>query len=312
MKRTKPILAILVCMAMTLALFPSFTAFAETYSGTCGDSVTWELDTSTGVLTISGTGDMWDYSRPWIDYRDSITSVVIEDGVTRIGGSAFNACEYLTSISIPASITSVGSNAFLFCNALKDVFITDLTAWCNIEFSGNSSSPMYYADNFYIDDVLTTEIVIPNGITEIKDYTFYGFADLVYVTLPDEVTSIGNNAFSNCSSLASISIPDSVTSIGYRAFRNCEALTDVYYNGSEEDWANISIDEDNTYLTDAAIHYNCVAMPTEVTLPAVGAYENAAEATVSVTETGGVTVNLTITDESALSASNVTAYAVSY
>ena len=96
-------------------------------SGTCGDNLTWEL-TADSVLTISGTGTMTNYSSssssraPWYDYRSSIKSVVIEEGVTSIGNYAFNACSGLTSVTIPNSVTSIGSSAFYGCTNLKTVY----------------------------------------------------------------------------------------------------------------------------------------------------------------------------------------------
>lgn len=86
-------------------------------SGTCGESLTWVLDDS-GVLTISGTGAMADYQSgytPWYSYRNQITSLVIEEGVTYIGDNAFNGVG-LVEITIPASVTGIGETVF-GCNS---------------------------------------------------------------------------------------------------------------------------------------------------------------------------------------------------
>ena len=95
----------------------------ETYSGTCGTNVNWHLDTSTGQLTISGSGAITSYSDktyvPWYSHRDSIKNVVIGDGVTSIGNYAFSNCYGLTgSLSIPNSVTTIGSTAFYNCYGL--------------------------------------------------------------------------------------------------------------------------------------------------------------------------------------------------
>ena len=93
---------------------------------------------------------------------------------------------------------------------------------------------------------------------------------LTSVTIPDSVTAIGNSAFSSCSNLTSITIPDSVTSIGRMAFYDCDSLTDVYYAGTQAQWAAITIGEYNECLASATIHYNyfVVTQPTNLTATA--------------------------------------------
>ena len=138
--------------------------------------------------------------------------------------------------------------------------------------------PEYFAFGLDIED-----FVIPNNVTCIRGNAFYRCDNLNSVTIPSSVTSIGDYAFSECSSLAEITIPSGVTSIGgyafYKcinlnsvtipknikniyscAFKDCESLTDVYYEGSEEDWKNIKIGDYGGYRNDellnATIHYN--------------------------------------------------------
>ncbi len=101
-------------------------------------------------------------------------------------------------------------------------------------------------------------VTIPDGVTEILDYTFAGCYELKEVKLSNNLTRIGEMAFSECSSLTSIVLPDSLISIDYGAFFACENLTDVYYAGSEEEWAEIEIGVDNDDLCYATIHYNYV------------------------------------------------------
>ena len=193
------------------------TAHAEvTASGFCGaetnvggvESVTWSLDDS-GVLTISGTGDMADYDydydfdigawqgqkAPWDAYAAVITSVIIESGVTSIGEQAFKGCTKLTSVTIPDRVTSIGEQAFSSCTSL-------------------------------------TSVTIPDSVTSIGDKAFYDCKSLTSVTIPGSVTSIGDNAFYDCTSLTSVTIPDSVTSIGNAAFYKCAALDTVIVKGT--------------------------------------------------------------------------------
>jgi hypothetical protein len=103
-----------------------------------------------------------------------------------------------------------------------------------------------------------TSFVIPSGVTSIGDEAFYNCYRLTSIKIPDSVTSIGDFAFRSCYRLTSITIPDSVTGIGDHAFFSCDSLTDVYYTGSEAEWANISIRSSNDDLINARIHYNYI------------------------------------------------------
>ena len=187
----------------------------ENYSGSCGTNVSWNLDKNTGVLAISGSGMMNNYyfitDIPWYSYRNYITSLIIEDGVTSIGDYAFQGCISLTRIVIPNSVTSIGQCAFSGCNRL-------------------------------------TGITLPNGITSIGNSAFNECKSLVSVVIPNGVTSIERDTFSWCSNLSSVAIPNSVKSIGESAFFYCENLEKIYYAGSQENWATISISSGNEYL----------------------------------------------------------------
>ena len=196
----KKILSLLLSLAMLLTITSglNLTAYAAVKTGKCGDNVTYLLDTSTGVLTISGTGKMTDYhdydSTPF--YKDTkIKVITIDFGVTSIGDYAFNLCTSLTSVTIPNSVTSIGYEAFDYCESL-------------------------------------TSITIPNSVTSIGDYAFRGCTSLTSITIPNSVTSIGRSAFDNCTSLTSITIPNSVTSIGGDAFYGCTSLTSVTIGNS--------------------------------------------------------------------------------
>ncbi len=156
----------------------------------------------------------------------SLTSVTIPESVTSIGNYAFRNCSGLTSVTIPDSVTSIGSSAFHGCSSLSEVHITSLEAWCGIDFGSYSANPLDYG-KLYLNGELVTELIIPEGVSKIKDYAFYGYNSLRSVTMPDSVTSIGYDAFYGCSSLTSVTIPDSVTSIGDYAFYKCSSLTSV-------------------------------------------------------------------------------------
>ena len=125
MKRRSKLLILVAVAAALCCLLVMMTSGADA-SGTCGadgDNLTWTFDSSTGKLTISGTGEMAEYifpgSAPWNYYCDSIRTVEIAEGVTSIKSWAFYNCINLTSIEIPNSVTSIGSSAFEGCSSLK-------------------------------------------------------------------------------------------------------------------------------------------------------------------------------------------------
>ena len=146
---------------LLIALLMGLSANAEE-SGTCGPDLRWHL-TDNGVLTITGKGEMYDYSfdnrAPWGRY--DIKRIIIGNGITTLGGRAFAGCSALTSVTISNSVTTIGEAAFHYCSAL-------------------------------------TSITIPNSVTEIGYSAFAGCSALTSVTIPNSVTKIGGSAFFNC------------------------------------------------------------------------------------------------------------------
>ena len=208
----KKVISLLLSIAMLLSIVSvvDFSAFADVQTGKCGDNVTYSLDTSTGVLTISGTGDMYSYG-PFYE-NTNIKSVIIESGVTSIGDSAFDGCGSLTDVTIPNSVTSIGRSAFCGCGFTSVTIPNSVTSISDCLFSQCES---------------LTSVTIPNSVTSIDYSAFHLCKSLTSVTIPNSVTSIGDNAFEDCYSLTSVTIPNSVTSIGYSAFIRCFSLTSV-------------------------------------------------------------------------------------
>lgn len=214
----------LTLVVIGLSQLTTQASAAVTASGICGangDNATWEL-TDDGVLTISGTGPMANFtyiavdgrsSAPWFGYRGSISTVVVENGVTTIGNYAFSNCSGITSVAIPESVSSIGNDAFYKCKSLILVTIPEgVTAIGERVFFGCSS---------------LTDITIPASVTAIGDEAFYKCSKLSSVTILEGATSIGRYAFSDCTSLTSITIPASVRTIYGAAFEDCYNLTSV-------------------------------------------------------------------------------------
>ena len=205
---------------------------------------------------------------------ESLKEVIITGGKS-IREEAFDNCYRLTSITIPDSVTSIGSSAFYNCSGLEEVHITDLAAWCAIEFD-YSANPLSYAHNLYLNGKLISDLVIPDGVKSIGNYAFSGCSGLTSITIPDSVTSIGSSAFYGCSGLTSITIPDGVTSIESSAFYGCSSLTSITIPDSVtsiessafsgcSSLTSITIPDSVTSIGDYAF-YNCSGL-TSISIP---------------------------------------------
>lgn len=207
-----------------------------------------------GTLTISGTGAMKN-SAPWYSVRTSINTLIISNGVTSIGNSAFNGCSELNSVTIPESITSIGYSAFKDCEYLEAIYFNAE----NCIYMGDYNNPVFYG-------CYPQAIIIGNKVSVIPEYAFCKLGgSFESIIIPESVTSIDGYAFDN-NSLSSISIPNSVTSIGECAFRNC------YYLSSVNIPDNINIISGYTFsgcsrLTD-------ITIPSEVTSIASNAFKD--------------------------------------
>ncbi len=197
---------------------------ASASSGFCGDptvnngeDVLWQLDLTTGLLTISGSGAMADYTEegdmPWAPYRGDIQAVTIEDGITTIGDYAFCPCACLTNVTIPDSVTAINEYAFSGCMSLTNVTIPESVTTIN-EYAFSSCMSL-------------TGLTIPDSVLSIGACAFYGCNGLTSVVIPGSVATFGENAFSYCSSLARVTFLDGVTTIGSSLFINCDSLTTV-------------------------------------------------------------------------------------
>ena len=200
---------------------------------------------------------------------EKVTEIVIPEGVTTIPSYAFAGYKGLKSVTIPASVTSIGGSAFEGCECLESVYYNGtIEGWLNIDFlkvevkeAGNTTSdgfttiirpslgieetpigelkyanPLCYAEKFYIGNELVTDIVVPDSITQINHYAFYGYKGLKSITLHSRVCYIGEESFTGC-----------------------ESLESVYFNGSIESWLKIKYtlsDFYNDISFSVSIRYN--------------------------------------------------------
>lgn len=245
----KRILACIVFMAILCTAFPAFAEIIsnETTGVSCGANLTWEYNTETKVLTISGTGAMSDFDwqtggmlAPWVknnNIYNYLETVVISDGVTSIGEHAFYYCENLKNITIPSSVKSIGMGAFYSCKALIGITIPNGT-----ESIGEDA--FKYCNGL-------KEVTVPGSVKSIEegafsncyyeetddDYNITYSRGLEKVIIQYGVETIGGQAFYMCKKLNTIELPDSVKSIGYWAF---------YDTGCYNDWEDS--DDDVLYI----------------------------------------------------------------
>ena len=180
-------------------------------------------ESATSVQLREGTRGIANYT---FLFCRGLTSITIPDSVTSIGDDAFYGCSGLTSITIPDGVTWIGSYAFRYCSSLTSITIPDSVMWIGSSvFEGCSG---------------LTSVTIPDSVTSIDYRVFYNCIRLTSVTIPDSVTSIGDDAFYRCSGLTSVTIPDSVMSIGHTAFEDCSGLTSITFQGTMQQWKDIS------------------------------------------------------------------------
>lgn len=234
---TRLLFAALLLLALCIG------ASAAGTSGKCGPSAYWSFDSSTGTLTISGSGAMEDYEYendyPWMDYRDSIQTIVIGDQITQIGRNTFpwTAC---STIRFGKNVRSIGARAFYGCRNLNG----DLTLPDSVQIVGDSAFAgctgltgtltlgnglQTIGFNAFYDCPFSGDLVIPDSVTMIGIQAFYCRPYFLpetqgTLTLGKNLRTIGESAFCESRYTGSLTIPDSVVEIGERAFYQCENL----------------------------------------------------------------------------------------
>ena len=213
------------------------TRTVYTVGGSCGSNVKWRLNTEEGLLTIYGTGNMSNYSRtpPWASYKDSITQVEVQPGVTSIGNYAFYEHSALLSVELPDTIRSLGLGSFAWAESLTSIHIPEgVTSipedcfWACLsmtEISLPSTVRTIGQGAFYSTDI--TGINLPAGLTDIGEDAFWQCYELKTVTIPEGVTVLRETVFASCTSLHTVNLHDGITEIQRSAFSGCKALKNM-------------------------------------------------------------------------------------
>lgn len=202
------------------------------HSGSCGENVSWAFNPSSGILTISGSGEMYQYTYgtgeelPWKNIKDTIKAVVIEEGVTSIGWGAFSECANLESVKLPGTLTAVGMNAFSNCPKLSSV---DMSACEKVPGGYGMFSD---CDSLTSLDGFKLEYIPQSGFSDCGGFTV--------LNIPEGVTQIQSEAFSSCSNVREIIFPSSLKDIFHMAFYACNNVNVIRFNGDAP-----AVDENN-------------------------------------------------------------------
>ena len=243
MKRTLlKLVCSLVCMMLCISLEgQTTTTFRytstekierfEEYSYFVGSTsvISHDYDEESGEGVVVYEGEVTELNSYCLQFTYALKSIVIPEGVTTIRYHAFYECTNMTTISLPKTLTTVTGNAFDSCSSLKDgkLIVDDLAWWCSISFGGVYDNPLFYAKHLYSDEETEiTNLVIPEGITNIPNYAFYRCEGITSVSFPTTLKSIGTGAFSY-SGLTSVEIPEGFETISESAFGNCSVLKTV-------------------------------------------------------------------------------------
>lgn len=172
-----------------------------------------------------------------LKYSGDENQAIIPDGIKVIVKGAFENCSWLESITIPDSVSVIKDGAFVGCSKLRKIYYTgDLESWCGKNWFKQLMREIAAHTLYFAGKRVPSELVIPEDVTEIPDYAFYGCRTLKSVIIPDGVKSIGVGVFGNCRNLTAVTIPASVIKIEYSAFEDCKSLKNIFYNGNIESW----------------------------------------------------------------------------
>ena len=234
MKKQLTTACLILLLVVSACLMMCIAVSAETVDGVYGD-LSFSLDTETGILEISGNGAMPGSSAPWLAYRDVISSVTVNEGVTSIGQKAFENCTSLVSAELPDTLETIGNSAFKGSGILTVTIPEGVTTLATGAFSGcknlesvslPSTLATIEAQAFYKCSSLS-EVEIPAGVTALAAQVFAECSSLAVVELPDTLAEIASMAFANCTALADVELPESLCRVYANAFSGCDALIET-------------------------------------------------------------------------------------
>ena len=222
----------------------SISLTVSEYGGECGSRATWRL-TDDGVLTISGKDGIYEYGwyeeddvyhpAPWTEEgMPAVKKLVVNSGITYIGGWAFSGLEQLASVSLPDTLEYIGAAVFRDCTSLTSIVIPEGTK--NL-----------YGDAF-IGCTSLRSVKLPSTLEDIGGCIFQGCTSLQDIVLPEGIDYVPWRMFDGCTSLRSVTIPGSIMSVSNDAFSGCTALTSVIFGGSRTDWENMTFNTGNDAL----------------------------------------------------------------
>ena len=243
------------------------------------------VDDISNVVSVTYKGESFDaYADEYVGavvIPNNTTYKCVDYTVEQIEAEAFSGCNKMTSITIPPSVWHVGIGAFEGCSGLKEVHISDLSAWCELSFydvaDDTGDSPLNYADSLYLNDKLITDLIIPEDVTEIGAHSFEGYKNLRSVVLHKGISAIHKSAFLNCTNLTDVTFARDVEYIGPYTFDGTPWLEnqldgEVYigkllykYKGEMPSNTSIVIKDGTETICQSA--FDCCKELTSITLP---------------------------------------------
>lgn len=220
----------------------------------------------TALTEVEFPSDMKEIPYGIFNGCSSLKEVVIPEGIEYFG-SIFNGCSSLEKLTLPSTLTHITGTPFRECTTLKEVHISDLAAWCKVDFTNNNrlsseNNPFFTRASLFVNGKQVTDLVIPDGVTEIKAGAFNGASGIKSITIPASVKKIEHYAFAGCADLEAVNLSNGLEHIAHNAFAvtalktltipstveyvgedvvvECKDLTNVYFTDTKNwsTWSN--------------------------------------------------------------------------